>query len=105
MRETRGTRRFSPYYMNLATWLISCQRMKETRMENQCRIQAKSSVSAARKSNPKPSGALFQPHADGKRPRTRLQPGPGHETIWRGPPRVAQPKPNRKDQPPPADIE
>src|SRR5260370_11815099 len=85
MRETRGTRRFSPYYMNLATWLISCQRMKETRMENQCRIQAKSSVSAARKSNPKPSGALFQPHADGKRPRTRLQPGPGHETIWRGP--------------------
>src|SRR2546430_8683622 len=66
MRETRCTRRSSPYYMNLATWSISCLRMKETRMENQCRIRTKSSVSAARKWNPKPGGALSQPRAERK---------------------------------------
>src|ERR1700731_3121801 len=90
MRETRCTRRSSPYYMNLATWSISCLRMKETRMENQCGIRAKSSVSAARKWNPNPSVALSPPRADAKRPRTRLPPGPGHETIWPAPPLVAQ---------------
>ena len=40
--------------------------MKETRTENQCRIRAKSSVSAARKWNTKPDGALSQPRAERK---------------------------------------
>ena len=95
MRETRCPRRSSPYYMNLATWSISCLRIKETRMENQCRTQAKFSVSAARKWNPKPGGELSQPLGDAKRPRTRLQPGPGHETIWPAPTLLAQTRLNR----------
>jgi len=48
----------SPYYMNLATWSISCLRMKETRMENQCRIRNEVLRFCARKWNPKPGGAL-----------------------------------------------
>jgi hypothetical protein len=65
MREKRCTRRSLPYCTNLAIWLISCRRMKETRMESRYGTRAKSSVSAARKSNPKSGEIRCRPCVSG----------------------------------------